>query len=411
MRLSNSPETYGLVHQILHWLIALGILGQLVGGQIAHRLPDSSAEEVLFKAWVYSAHKSVGVAILLLVLVRIAWAVAQPHPNLIHGGWEAFAAKTVHWLLYVAMVAVPVFGWIQHAALDGYAPLWWGFGDTLPLVPKSPDVALWFQTAHSISTKALALALVLHIGGALKHALLDRDQTLARMVPGRYRETGRAPAPKGFRASSLAAAGVAIALVGGAIVVANEVRGTGRVAAETAQVATADAEAAADATEQAGQWRIDRERSEVAITVQQLGSDVAGRFDDWNAAVVFDPDDPASASIDATVRTGSISLSDVSERAASAEFLGAQANPTARFRSEEVVATDGGFEARGTLTLAGVERPFALPFTFREENGRAFVEAEGTIQRLDFGVGEGFPDDSSVGRGIALKVTIEATRD
>ena len=401
MRLTNTQETYGLVHQILHWTTAALILFLVPLGVYMHELPTDTPEQVADAVWLYSLHKTVGIGALLVAILRVGWAVAQPHPNLIHGGWEAFAAKTVHWLLYAAIIAMPVFGWLHHAALDGYAPIWlWPIGDTLPFVPKSDAVASFFGIAHKVTGIALILALILHIGGAVKHAVVDKDRTLARMVPGSYHVTGTAPSPKGYDGASIAAAALVLVLGAGVITGAWAfTRGGEKTVAvtETAPVSS-------------GAWVIDREASALAIEVVQVGSPVRGTFADWTADVAFDPERPEAATIRATVTVPTLTLGSVSERAISDEFLRSEANPTATFASDDVVATPDGFEARGTLTLAGVEKPLTLPFTFREEGGRAFVTAEATVQRLDFDVGTGFPDDSSVGRAVKVMVTIEAVR-
>lgn len=405
LRLTNTRETYGLVHQLLHWTTAGLILFLIPLGVYMHELPATTAAEVADKVWLYSLHKTVGIAAFAVAVTRVAWAAVQPHPNAIHGGWQAFAAKTVHWLLYAAIIAMPVFGWLHHAALDGYAPIWWpdlpivGDWSSLPYVPKSEAVATFFGIAHKVTGIALIGALVLHIGGALKHAFVDRDRTLARMVPGAYEESGYPPPPKGHTASSVAAALVVLVLGAGVI--------TGAYAWVRADASESVALGIQPTT---GAWTIDAQASKLEIEVTQLGSPVRGAFADWAADVSFDPDRPEAASIEAEVAVPTLALSDVSERAVSDEFLGAEANPTARFVSDEVVATEGGFEARGTLTLAGVEKPFTLPFTFAERDGRAFVTAEAVVQRLDFGVGEGFADDSSVGRAVKVVITIEATR-
>ena len=400
MRLTNTRETYGLVHQLLHWATASLILLLIPLGIYMHELPAGTAEEIADKVWLYSLHKTIGLAALAVALVRIGWAIVQPHPNLIHGGWEAFAAKTVHWLLYGAIVAMPIFGWLHHAALDGYAPIWfWPVGDSLPFVPKSEAVASFFGIAHKVTGIALILALVLHIGGALKHALVDKDRTLARMVPGAYAESGMAPPPKGYEGVSFAVAAL-VALLGAGVITGAWAFTRGGEKAEPALAATAPASAEA--------WTIDRGVSELGIEISQLGSPVRGTFPDWTADVVFDPQVPEAATIRAAVTIASLALSDVSDQAVLDEYLGAGANPQATFVSDEVVATGDGFEARGTMRIAGVERPFAIPFTFREEDGRAFVSGEAAIRRLDFGVG---PDDtSSVGPEVRLLLTIEATR-
>ena len=400
-RLANTRETYGLVHQLLHWITAGLILLMIPLGIYMSELPDGTAAEVADKVWLYSLHKTLGIAALVVAIVRIGWAVAQPHPNLIHGGWEAFAAKTVHWLLYAAIIAMPVFGWLHHAALDGYAPIWfWPIGDTLPGVPKSEAVALFFGLAHKITGVALISALVLHVGGALKHALIDKDRTLARMVPGAYVEVGVAPSPKGHTGSSIAAALLVLAV------------GVGTITGAYAWLRSSGTQTVAlDVAPSLGAWTIDKAASKLEIEVTQLGSPVRGVFNDWEANVTFDPGRPEDATIVAEIAVPTLALSDVSDRAVSDEFLGAEANPTARFVSDDVVPTKTGFDARGTLTLAGVERPFTLPFTFAQRDGRAVVNAEATIRRLDFGVGKGFADDSSVGREVLVLITIEATRE
>ncbi len=332
----------------------------------------------------------------------------QPHPNLIHGGWEAFAAKTIHWLLYGSIVAMPVFGWLHHAALDGYAPIWWenvfpGDWDVLPFVPKSEPVASFFGMAHKITGIALIGALALHIGGALKHAVIDKDRTLARMVPGAYGEIGLAPTPKGYVASSLAAA-ILVAVLGIGVITAawSYTRPT---VAEVSDKASDDV-----VSQEADAWIIDTSASTLTVEIRQLGSPVTGSFVNWSADVVFDPDALDSARISAEVDTGSLTLSDVSDRATSDEFLNAEAFPEATFVSENVVATSDGYEAIGTLTLAGVSRPFTLPFTFVEQDGKATVAAQVSIPRLDYDVGTGFPDDSSVGRAVRLDISISASR-
>ena len=143
---------------------------------------------------------------------------------------------------------------------------------------------------------------------------------------------------------------------------------------------------------------IDYGASSLAIEIQQLGSPVAGTFGQWSADVVFDPEAPDAARIAATVQIGSLALSDVSDRASSAEFLNAETYSEATFVSENVVPVGDGYEARGTLTLAGIAQPFALPFTFEQVDKQATVSAQATIERLDHNVGAGFSDDATVGR-------------
>jgi len=125
--------------------------------------------------------------------VRIIWAVTQPKPGFLKptNRGEAFAARTVHWLLYGALVLVPLTGWITHAATTGYAPIRWPFGQSLPFVPKDASIAALFAGLHITLQRVMYLAVALHIFGALKHHFVNGDATLRRMLPG----TSAAPAP------------------------------------------------------------------------------------------------------------------------------------------------------------------------------------------------------------------------
>ena len=94
MKLTNTAESYGLIHQSLHWATAILILILLPMGVYMHDLPIDNSEQIADKVWLYSLHKSIGMAALFVAIARIAWAVYQPHPRPLHGGMEGFAAKT-----------------------------------------------------------------------------------------------------------------------------------------------------------------------------------------------------------------------------------------------------------------------------------------------------------------------------
>src|SRR5690606_944913 len=114
------------------------------------------------------------------------WALTETRPAPVHPGrkLETFAAETVHWALYISLVLVPLTGWIHHAAVEGFAPILWPFGQNLPFVPKSETIGHIFGVAHGLFVWVLLASLTLHIAGAVKHVLIDRDVTLARMVKG-----------------------------------------------------------------------------------------------------------------------------------------------------------------------------------------------------------------------------------
>ena len=186
MPFSNSHAQYGGIAKTFHWLTALLILTLIPLGWFANQLPFGTEAELTRKAWLFSLHKTLGVTAFFVALLRILWALGQTKPALLNGDHriESFAAELVHWLLYGALVIVPLSGWISHAAAAGFAPIWWPFGQGLPLVPKDTGLEHFAGAVHWVATKLLILALFLHIAGALKHHLIDRDATLRRMLPG-----------------------------------------------------------------------------------------------------------------------------------------------------------------------------------------------------------------------------------
>ncbi|MGJ3262866.1 MAG: cytochrome b, partial [Salinarimonas sp.] len=222
MQAHNTVSSYGAVSKALHWAVALLILTMIPLGLVAVEWPYDTSDALATKARLFSIHKTLGVGVFFLALARIGWMLSQPRPAPLHPErrLETALAEGVHCLLYVSLVAVPLSGWVQHAAAAGFAPIWWPLGQTLPFVPQSPAVAAVAGGIHAVFTKLLMAALALHVAGALKHHLLDRDATLRRMLPARAGASA-APATLPARRHALAPALGALAvyaLVGGLVV-------------------------------------------------------------------------------------------------------------------------------------------------------------------------------------------------
>ncbi|AFT88022.1 cytochrome b [Paraburkholderia phenoliruptrix] len=162
----------------LHWLIAFGIIGLLALGLYMVGLPKG----LPVKATLLNLHKSIGLTVFLLVLLRIAARAAFHRPPLPPmRPWQRAAARTTQGLLYVAMVAMPVSGYLG-SSFNRYGTRFWG----LPLPKWGWDDAglreLFFGI-HEIAAYVLIALIVLHVAGALKHQWIDRDNLLARMLP------------------------------------------------------------------------------------------------------------------------------------------------------------------------------------------------------------------------------------
>lgn len=114
---------------MFHWLVALMILSNIALGLLADWLPYETQCELQLKARTFSIHKTLGISIFAVALLRIVWALIQPRPRPLHPERtaETFLAETVHWSLYAALIVVPLSGWVQHAASEGFAPIIWPF--------------------------------------------------------------------------------------------------------------------------------------------------------------------------------------------------------------------------------------------------------------------------------------------
>ncbi|MFC3229532.1 cytochrome b/b6 domain-containing protein [Marinibaculum pumilum] len=419
MSILNTRDTYGRVAQCLHWLTAALILTLLALGLWMEDLPRETAAEVDRVVFYYGLHKVIGIATLAVVLVRIGWAIANPHPGLLNAGrrLEAFAASAIHWVLYGAILLMPVSGWLYHASHAGSAPILWppglDLGQGLPLVPKSHELSRFFGELHAALAWVIIAAIVLHVGGALKHAVIDRDETLRRMLPFARPPQAEPPAAQPRRLPPLAAAGLLFVVI---LAFAGwSASSTAPQDAGGAQLAAADGTAAdgnaADGAP-AGNWIVDPQASSLSILVQLMGSSVGGAFGSWEADIRFDPDDLPGSRVVVTIDTASLTLGDVSEQATGPAYLDSAGHPTARFEATTFRRlAEGRYEAVGDLTLRGVTAPVTLPFDLAIDGDTARMNGRTRLDRLTFAVGaEAMPDDDTLGFPVDIVVEVTATR-
>ena len=395
--LGNSAQSYGAVAKVFHWLTALFILTAIPLGLIANNWGYDTSSQLAIKGWLFSLHKTIGLAAFTVAVLRIAWAAVQPKPALLHPERrvESLAADTVHWMLYASMIIVPLSGWLHHAATSGFAPIWWPFGQSLPFVPINDPLAHFFAGWHWLFTKVLVAAIFLHVAGALKHHFIDKDSTLARMLPGvTLAGDAHADHPRG---PMLAAGGLwAVLLVAGSVIGLS--RGGSSVAAIPQLVAVPS------------QWVVQDGR--LGISAVQFGSAVEGQFGDWTAAINFNPDAPDDAKGDVTVQIAipSVTVGSVTEEAVKPEFFDAEAFPTATFTAD-IRAAEGenAYIADGTLSLKGTDQPLTLPFTLTLDGTTAQMQGQTVIDRRDYGIGTtSYNDEATVEYDVTITVSLTA---
>lgn len=184
MRLTNSPRYFGTVAVTLHWVIGLAILAMIAIGYIM-----TSQEN--YK--LYQLHKSLGITILALSVLRLVWRFVDPPPPLPPHmpAWEKFTAHAMHWLFYALMIGIPLGGWavVSLSPNSDFVPtkIWGAFNlpllPVLPTLPDREDLADKVGGLHGLMAYAFLALIVLHIGAALKHQFWDRDRVLHAMLP------------------------------------------------------------------------------------------------------------------------------------------------------------------------------------------------------------------------------------
>ncbi len=189
--MSTTSERYSTIAIALHWLIALAIILQLASGLwMVDALDEQATQMRAFQ--VYQWHKSLGLTVLILSLLRLLWRLTHRAPGLPPGmtAWERLAAKGTHVLFYVLMIGLPLTGWIVVSASKlGLPTLYWGLFQWphLPLCGMAAEAKAALEEnvgeVHALLAYTTIGLLVLHVGAALKHHLVNRDDGLARMLP------------------------------------------------------------------------------------------------------------------------------------------------------------------------------------------------------------------------------------
>jgi len=186
---SQSAARYNTVAMSLHWLIAALLITNIGLAWYFNTLHG------LAKSAPVQLHKSIGITVLILSLARLAWRLVSPPPALPASvtGWERWSALTVYVLFYVVMIGMPLTGWAMVSAsnLIHVFPImlygvvhWPAIGPLTTLAPAKMKAAHeTFEAAHGLLAKLAYGLIVLHVGAALRHQFLKRDEVVWRMVP------------------------------------------------------------------------------------------------------------------------------------------------------------------------------------------------------------------------------------
>lgn len=165
----------------LHWLVAVGVFFMIGLGWVMTDIPKGTPE----RAFWFNLHKSIGVTLGVLVLIRLWWRFTHKVPPLPASmpAWEVTAAKISHGVLYACLIIMPLVGFLA-SNFTKYGVKYFGISIG-PFFAENQALRDGLQEVHEITSYVLVVAILVHILAALKHLVLDRDRVFHRMLPGR----------------------------------------------------------------------------------------------------------------------------------------------------------------------------------------------------------------------------------
>lgn len=173
-------QRYTATAKILHWLMALLIIGTFALGWTMVDMPGITPTKLKYFNW----HKWAGVTVLLLATIRVLWRLAHPAPPLPASmpNWQKKVAEITHYLLYACLFAVPLSGYFYSLA-SGFKVVYLGLLPLPVLIGPDPELKEQLETLHYLLNVTLATLVAAHVGAALQHHFIHRDGVLRRMLP------------------------------------------------------------------------------------------------------------------------------------------------------------------------------------------------------------------------------------
>ena len=176
---NSRPEHYAPAAKWLHWIVAIMVIGMIPMGIAMHEMAPGPLQDRL-----YMLHRSTGVVVLVLALLRLFVRLAKGAPPPYAGltRFERIASTATHHLLYLLLLTMPVVGWLMASAY-GASTSFYGLFDLPNLIGKDEALFGILRRMHKGGGIAMALLILLHVAGALMHTFVKKDVVLWRMLP------------------------------------------------------------------------------------------------------------------------------------------------------------------------------------------------------------------------------------
>lgn len=410
MSLKNSAVSYGWPAQFLHWSVAALIVTQFVLAKLAERAEDDGSK--ITQLALLANHKSVGITILSLALLRTSWRFLAPPPALPAAmpSWQILASKLSHRLLYILIFALPLTGWLMSSA-SAYTVSWFNLFELPDLVAPDTRLKETLLDAHHLLAKVLFVLASVHIIAALKHHFVDKDDILRRMI---------SPTSLSVFGALLLATLWSFATID-----------TKKAANSTVSTAPSSAPAEAEEPLQSvaiapdsknkisdssentlPAWDIDYAASSIEFTAEQAGANFTGAWPSWRATMFFVEEALEQSAFDVRIDVTKVDSRDAERDATlmEAEWFYAEKFPEVRFATREFKKNpDGSFTAAATLSIKDHDALVQFDFTVEDSAKKISLDGTARLDRLALKVGTGeWTDLEGVGQYVDVQVHVEA---
>lgn len=372
---------YSLVAIVFHWLIAFALACELALG---FAMPKSAAG---FAQW--QLHKSIGIAILLLTLLRIGWRLLHKPPAAVESGLAASLARIAHMGFYALLLLAPLTGWAMVSTSPTRIPTILFGLVPFPDLPLSGALNAPAEQVHEVLAWLTLGLIALHIAGVVRHDVLLRHRSLRRISPGGAAALGVA------LGLSAVLAGLATFLLVGRNARLRETPSV-PVAVQPSASAAPVEPAAPPPAESVAQavtpdWSIEP-GGRLEFSIANGADTIHGSFARWSGAIRFDPEQPGHPEIAITIDLASATVGDATQdkMLAGDEYFSTAVFPQAVVRIASARRTGAnGYVGEGTLELKGVTRPQTITFRLAGTGRKRHVEGSASIARASFNLGTG----------------------
>ena len=376
----------------LHWCVAGLIVSQFVLAKLAENARHH--DKILEQLALLANHKSLGITILVLALIRLAYRLATPTlaPPTTMSRWQISASKVSHVLLYGFLFALPLSGWLMSSA-KAYSVSWFNLVALPDAVAPNKGLAEFLQTSHYYLAEALFVIALIHILAAIKHHFIDKDDVLKRM-------------------SGTLSWALFILVIILALSFLGRIFNSPPETATITQTTTSIQKPLTSIKEPQSSlpmWQIDYEQSFIKFVGDQAGAPFEGEWKSWSAEIQFDAAqlDQARFNVSIDLSSGFSNNQERDDTIRSADFFDVASFPKAVYRASNFSDNSGSFQSFGELSMKGVGVETPMNFQVELTDGIKVLSGSASLNRFDWNIGSGdWTDTSWVGENVQVKVRV-----